>query len=232
PFVSVYGAVHTQAYVQTSSPLSPGMGSVVVRDSILTSGVVELDWSSSMGGIYPAGYEVEWTYVLPGEESYDFRHHSTRVFTDKLGYRIPVAPRQGDLVYRVRVVRPDPNNWLSRIYGPWTLGAKGSLSSASGHRVSIPLSDHDSLNWDWKVQFSEGGSYRQEMTYYDGLWKPRQHQVRAQSRPMQTILRQTLYDYEGRAAVESLPIPVGGKSRFGYEPGFLRPSGAMEYSKS
>lgn len=228
-FVSVYGSVHTQSYVETSSPQSPVMGSVVARDSIATAGVVELDWSSSMGGLHPASYEVEWTYVLPGEDRYDFRHHSTRIFTNSLVYRIPVGQREGHLVYRVRVVRPDPDNWLSRLYGPWSLGDAGTLSSASGHDVSVGRSRHDSLNWDLKISFSHEGSYTQSMTYYDGLLRPRQRQLRQVSRPGQTIISQSLYDYEGRAVIESLPIPVRGKAHFGYEPGFLRPSGGTEY---
>lgn len=229
-FVHIYGELYVQKFFNHSS-LS--MNTIVNTDKINVDGTVLLDWSAGLPDVTPAGYEVEWTYVSPhGPQAYDFRNNATRVFTNNTHYSIPVAERQGTLVYRARMVRPTLGDLLTRKYGDWSLqNDQGSLSSTNS-KVDIQLTSHDSLNWDLKMSFVEDGKYKQVMTYYDGLLKPKQVQTRFNSNPSQTIVAQSLYDYEGRAVINSLPIPVNGISKFSYLSNFLRPSTASEYTKS
>ncbi|WP_192347925.1 RHS repeat domain-containing protein [Algoriphagus sp. Y33] len=230
-FVYVVGEVHVQKFTY---PTSLSVGSVAMTNNIGSNGTVLLDWGAGVSGITPAAYEVEWTYVNPyGTQDYDFRNNATRIFTNNTSYRIPVAERAGTLVYRVRMVRPSLDDLLARNYGAWTVTAdKGTLSSVSGSSVQIQRSHHDSLNWDLKMSFVEDGKYKQVMTYYDGLLKHRQVQTRFNSKPGQTIIAQSLYDHEGRAVINSLPIPVDSFYKFSYLSNFLHPAGYTEYSRS
>lgn len=233
-FVYIVGEVHVQKFWDYSSL---NMGTISMTNNISSNGTVLLDWGSGFGLTYditPAAYEVEWTYVSPyGPQDYDFRNNATRIFTNNTSYSIPVAEKEGTLVYRVRMVRPDLDDLLLRKYGAWSITAEqGSVSSVSGDTAQIQSSTHDDMNWDMKMSFVEDGKYKQVMTYYDGLLKNRQVQTRFNSNPTQTIIAQSLYDYEGRAVINSLPIPVSGISKFSYLDSFLRPLNAAEYPKS
>ncbi|HTM65468.1 MAG TPA: RHS repeat-associated core domain-containing protein [Flavipsychrobacter sp.] len=236
-FVNVFGEIYVQKFV-TASSLNI-TSSVNATNNINVNGTVHLDWGGgSMANLKPAGYEVEWTYVGPATASvpysslkYNFRNNATRIFTNNTNFNIPVAQKEGYLVYRVRMVRPDLNDLLSRNYGPWTIGSDaGNLNSIAN--VAIQQSANDSLNWDLKMSFVEDGKYKEVVTYYDGLLKPKQVQTRFNSKPSQTIVAQSLFDYEGRAVINSLPIPVDNVSKFAYISNFLHPVGATEYAKS
>lgn len=229
-FVFIHGEIHLQRYIHHSNL---NMTGVSATNNINTDGTVLVSWNS-MANIRPAAYEVEWTYVSQyAAQNYDFRHNSTRIFTNKTEFKIPVAQKEGYLVYRVRMVRPHLSDLLTRSYGAWTLTAdNGSISGMSSGLVQIQPSISDSLNWDLKMSFVEDGKYKQVITYYDGLLKPKQVQTRFNSKPNQTIVAQTLYDFEGRPVINSLPIPVNGVSKFSYQSRFMRPAGSAEYAKS
>ena len=223
-FVNVLGEVHVQKFINYPS-LSMNNNVYAVNNTSI-NGTVLLNWGASLAYVKPAGYEVEWTYLDPAttsapSPSYDFRNNATRVFTNSTSFSIPVAQKEGSLVYRVRMVRPSLSNLLDRAYGSWT-------SPAS---VTIQRSGNDSVNWDLKTSFVEEGKYKGVFTYYDGLLKPRQAQTRFNSKPGQTIVAQTLFDYEGRPVISSLPIPVKGAPRFSYLSNFLHPADAQEYDK-
>ncbi|HTN46376.1 MAG TPA: RHS repeat-associated core domain-containing protein [Flavipsychrobacter sp.] len=228
-FVSIFGEIHLQRFMSSSMSMS---SAVSKTDSIDQNGTIYLDWGSTLSSIKPAGYEVEWTYVNPYSSQYDFRNNSTRVFTNKTNFNIPVAEKEGAIVYRVRMVRPDVSDLLKRTYGAWTITTeKGNTSSVSSSTVTIQKSSNDSLNWDLKMNFVEDGKYKQVVTYYDGLLKPKQVQTRFNSNPSQTIVAQSLFDHEGRAVINTLPIPVRDINKFSYLQNFLHPAGETEYAK-
>ena len=66
----------------------------------------------------------------------------------------------------------------------------------------------DSLNWNYSIQFAEGGKYKHVLTYYDGLLKNRQTITRFNSSPDKLLVTENVYDYEGRAAISTLPAVV------------------------
>src|SRR5690606_23176822 len=145
-----------------------------------------------LGHIKPAGYEIEWTYSDAfSSANEDFRHNATRIFTNNTNFRLPVAKRSGKLHFRIRMVRPDINDFQNRIYGPWSYI----------ETINLPISANDSLNWDHKMSFVEDGKHKQVVTYFDGLLKPKQAQTRFNSKSTQTIISQSLFDYEGREVI-------------------------------
>jgi len=235
-FVHVLGEIQVQKFDNYTS-LGMTSATVSVYDNTATAGTVNLDWTTNYAKYKPAGYEVEWTYVYPdaaGGPRYDFRNNATRIFTNGTTFNIPVAQKESYLVWRIRMVRPDLNDLLARSYGAWTVPNSGTLSSLSAYQgslVTIAPSDNDGLNWDLKMSFVEDGKYKQVMTYYDGLLKPKQVQTRFNSKPGQAIVAQSLYDHEGRAVISSLPIPVKNAPRFSYIDSFMHPAGAGEYAK-
>ena len=180
----------------------------------------------------PVNYELEWTYVddytysfatgtlsTVSESSlnYDFRHNSTRVWLTDSKYNIPIVYNTGYIVYRVRTVRPDSNLFKFPIYGDWSYGIpdSGSISNAdatlsSGAAVYQINSAYmnDSLNWQYTISFAEGGKFKHVLSFYDGLLKNRESITRFNSTPNYLIATKSIYDFEGRPCIKTLPAPV------------------------
>lgn len=72
-FVYVYGDIFVQEFSTYSSLAMSGLSAI---DSISSKGIVHLQWS---GNVKPAGYEVEWTYTVPGGPPADFRNNASLV---------------------------------------------------------------------------------------------------------------------------------------------------------
>jgi RHS repeat-associated protein len=124
----------------------------------------------------------------------------------------------GTYYYRLRGLAPapggatNPENW-----GPWSAPGRIELSSAGG--AGVP--NLAKSNWIYQRTFTEGGRVSEKMTFANGLLQQRQTLMRLAS-TQQLIGLQTLQDYVGRNAVQSLPIPVpGGDAAFTYKPGLL-----------
>ncbi len=121
---------------------------------------------------------------------------ATRV---ELGYATPfydipmLYAGLGKLHYRVRGVSIQSNG--TRIYGPWS-----AINSVDyeGHE--------NALNWQVTTSFAEEGKHKTVIQYYDGSLRPRQV-VTKDNVTLNTIIGETLYDHEGRPAIQVLPAP-------------------------
>lgn len=241
---NVEGAIITQRYDKKYSSTtyygssgSPLYGLVYPNAA---ANYAELFFNISGPGIYvpvpiePANFELEWTYVddyhrdietgtvstkSSSSLSYDFRHNATRVWLDTNYFRIPLIYQSGYLVYRMRMVRPDSNNYRYPIYGPWSLPDSGEIDAGSPGFTNIADAHKgDSLNWQYTVSFAENGRYKHVLSYFDGLLKNRQSLTRFNSTPGRLIATEQVYDYEGRPAISILPTPVSSTA-FTYQHG-------------
>lgn len=206
----------------------------------VANNTLEINWQTSNGQENnPSMYELEWTYVdnysvtpttsgnstvgtIPTNQlGYDFRGNSTRIRTDKRTYKIPLIYQQGYVVFRVRMIRPDTNDFIVPMYMQWSLSNETGLISSltSGTHYYQITSPHmsDNMNWQYTVSFAEGGKYKHVMSYFDGLLKNRQTITRFNSSPNRLLATENIYDYEGRPAFTILPTPVTTPS-FTYQP--------------
>ncbi|MCS3795067.1 Ig-like domain-containing protein [Niastella sp. OAS944] len=109
-------------------------------------------------------------------------------------YGIPLLyDGTGKLYMRVRAVNLMPGG--SRSDGPWSYVKTYAFS---GH--------NDSLNWQSTTTYSEDGKRKTIIQYYDGSLRARQT-VTKDNTTGQTIVAETMYDMEGRRAVQILPAP-------------------------
>jgi RHS repeat-associated protein len=210
---------------------------------ITGSDCAEIKWNlpeSTLGlsdpvPIEPANFELEWTYVdnykkdivsgaltelSASSLSYDFTNNSSRVWLDSNHFCIPLIYQKGYIVYRVRMVRPDLDNFQYPIYSPWNAPDKGNLSSLTAVDNYLKIDNahkNDSVNWQYTVSFAENGKYKHVLSYFDGLLKNRQSITRFNGTPNKLIATEQVYDYEGRPAISILPTPVAS-SAFTYQP--------------
>ena len=127
-----------------------------------------------------------------------FADNSSRVDIDpdKTAYDIPLLyDGAGILYYRVReAFRAKKGSNL--ITGPWSTVQ------------SFPFAGHsDSLNWQRETQFAENGKSKTVMQYFDGTMKPRQT-VTKDNETGNTVVAETLYDFQGRPNIQILPTPT------------------------
>ncbi|HNS11697.1 MAG TPA: hypothetical protein PKM97_03710, partial [Bacteroidia bacterium] len=155
-------------------------------------------------------YDLEWTFFDDSSEvgkrilvndfslSLDslWRDNSTRVTISNNNYSIPLIYDGGYLLYRVRGVSETPP--FQRITFPW--------NTSYSNRIHINWHEPD-LTWQTAVNFAELGKRKQVTSYFDGSLRNRQTVSKINSVDTSVVV-ETIYDYQGRPAVQILPTPT------------------------
>lgn len=155
-------------------------------------------------------YDLEWAYIdssviasgrYGNPIDYDnlFRNNCTRVSINSNSYRIPLLYDNGGLLYvRVRAVSVKGSN--KRFETLWsTNGGTIATLSYPGH--------HRNLNWQSSISFAEEGKRKAVVNYFDGSMMSRQV-VTKDNTTNTTVVSETLYDKQGRPAIQILPTPT------------------------
>lgn len=194
-------------------------------------------------------YELEWTYVndygvdgstiAASNLSYDFGKNSTRVSTNKFYYYVPLTFERGYLVYRVRPVGRGGTDFEQPIYGEWSSPDNGTVSSAN---YKYTINNHSGAssdpkewgheankNWQYLANFAEEGKRKVSISYFDGSLRNRQSLTKLNTED-EVLIGQTMYDFQGRPAIEVLPAPAEEKVLKYYEQ-FNRDASGNEFNK-
>jgi RHS repeat-associated protein len=166
-------------------------------------------WSASCPNV--AGYQLQVLRLYKSNDpsllpEQDWAKALTvEVEGNKTSYKLALVEGSGDYKWRIRALGfmpggvGNPVNW-----GPWS--AVQSLTYAQ---------PEEQLNWIYSRSFAEQGRMAEQMSYGNGLQQLAQTQIRQQSN-QQVVAAQSLQDFSGRAAWQSLPVPVAGKQKLGY----------------
>ena len=132
-----------------------------------------------------------------------FKNNCTRATINKYDYDISEVYPKGFLFFRVRYVKVLPDG--KRIEGDWNYN---ELFTGEPAYFFIEK-DHmeDKLNWQYSASFAEEGKVKELVSYYDGTLRDRQNTGRSNS-DFETIVSETIYDHEGRPAVNVMPSPT------------------------
>ncbi len=168
-------------------------------------------------------YELEWAWIDNYSDNNltvglnasnvdlslrDFELNNTRIITNDQRYRIPVIYNQGFLVYRVRGV----GRWLDEPgkvkFGKWSYNNAGATKvSHWSHYVEIKAGHTNSKNWQHQTVYAEEGKRKDIVSYFDGSLRNRQTVTKINSNN-EAIVGESVYDNQGRAAIQILPTPV------------------------
>ncbi|HEY8898342.1 MAG TPA: DUF6443 domain-containing protein [Niastella sp.] len=180
-------------------------------------------------------YDLEWTYV--DESAYEryktgtafdpaliFYHNATRVSTTANTYNIPLMyDNNGTLFIRVRPVQIGKANSV--------LAAIWSSDASSPVMGQYAFTGHERpLNWQSSISFAEEGKRKVVVQYFDGGLHNRQT-VTKDNTTNNTIVAETFYDYQGRPAIQVMPVP-SLQNVIQYTAGFNKSINNPEYYKS
>lgn len=190
-----------------------------------------VNWSIVLGA---DEYDLEWAWLDTSAYSTDpaviFRNNSSRVTVTANEYRIPLLyDGIGKICYRVRPVKVLPSG--QRVEGGWK-----TSTAAQGYEF---WGFQRKLNWQATTSYAEEGKRKSVVSYFDGTLRQRQTVTKDNSNGSlvggelenHTVVAETFYDYQGRAAVQVLPSP-SLKTILAYAQGFNRSSiNNAEYDK-
>jgi len=196
---------------------------------------LEVKWRTMLNPTTPLGaeeYDVEWVYVddydnvsgstitykNAGLLNYNFNQNAARVQVRSDSYRIPLVYEHGYLLVRVRPIgRSAADNFTAPIPGVWSCGiatctpgcntSAGIVGSYLNRYFINTAHENDRKNWQAVTTYAEQGKRKDVVSYYDGTMRNRQS-VTGLSTEKLTLVGETIYDYQGRGAIQALPAPV------------------------
>lgn len=236
-------------YYQMSLTETPVVNHVFTAntDSKNENNELLLSWNYVAGA---ENYDVEWVFVNTGDLTLsnltaaqipvDFSQ-SIRVNVTDNQYKISLAYPEGYLFYRVRPVGADysvltSSSKLKWINGRWSNHSISiinnlNLSQATAYNNSDSNPNHvklngfeKTLNWTYSASYAEEGKYAESVAFFDGSQRNRQG-VASMNSDDTKVVSESKYDYEGRPAVNILPIPVESQGLK-----FYRGSGNAEFN--
>lgn len=161
-------------------------------------------------------YQLEWTFVntvgLTATEinnlKIDFKNNSTRISTKELSYKISLIFDQGFVVFRVRAVGRSMYSPYNLLFSKWTtLDGPKTLGSISTVYKKNTVPFDLKKNWQYSTTYAEEGKKKEVVSFYDGSLRNRQ-MVTKISTDRNAIVGETIYDHQGRPAIQVLPVPV------------------------
>src|ERR1700756_1030106 len=199
-------------------------------------------------------YDLEWTFVdnyyVSGSSNSNlavhFQNNATRVTVTDNSYKIPLVFEQGYVVFRVRGVGRYLSNVAQYIEGNWSVSPSGNLGTYSGYYTPATYSAglytnscvyytsphvNDGLNWQYNATFAEDGKRKHTVNYADGSLRGKQ--IITENNSDQTVIvGEFVYDYQGRKAIDILPVPdPAGSNQFSYRNNFNLDASSNDYNK-
>ncbi|MBL4756015.1 MAG: hypothetical protein JKY52_20780, partial [Flavobacteriales bacterium] len=186
---------------------------------------LELSWDYISGA---EEYDLEWLHVddyavdgTPKNKAdieYDFKNDATRITTSFNTYSMPLVFERGYILYRLRGTARGTASFDKMVIGPWSSDNYQGQKVVSNYPDNYPIpSGHEvDKNWQYTVVFAEDGKSRGGVNYFDGSLRSRQS-VSKLNTEEKAIVGENIYDYQGRAAIQVLPVPVADSKIKYYE---------------
>jgi RHS repeat-associated protein len=187
---------------------------------------LEIHWNADpLGGC--THYDIEWVWI-DAEEADDYQTNPTsfefivsKTFNQNISritiprdydpvpgdnqpqsnkYRVPLLyDGNGYLVYRVRAIQYRENGQI--MIGKW------SATTVTSDYYHFVDGHEPGLNWQATTNYAEDGKRKSVIQYFDGSLRSRQT-VTKESNTNTTLVAETMYDFQGRAAIQILPTPT------------------------
>jgi RHS repeat-associated protein len=237
PGLRLHGTILVDRDYQFNCNNAPSLGTLADPSS---DHFYTLAWTAMPGA---ESYDLEWTFydklsevgqqiVNASNTTYSdfdwlFKNNATRVTINATSYKVNLVYPDGYLFFRVRGRIPKP---LSNcLYSQWTAPQSSNLSNFP-HKIKIDWHENNTLNFQSSIAFAEEGKNVPSVQYFDGTLRQRQNVVLSNS-TNRTMVSQTLYDYHGRPAVQTMPAP-SENNLLQFDPLFVAKSASEAFTKA
>jgi photosystem II stability/assembly factor-like uncharacterized protein len=173
--------------------------------------------------------------------AYNFKYNSTRISTTNTFYTLNLLFNKGWIIYRIRAVGYTSGDLNNEVYNVWNLAESGVLSSVNASNkihISQQTAHENSMNWQYSATYAEEGKRKEVISYFDGSLRNRQTVTKINSNN-NTIVGETIYDFQGRPAIQVLPVPVpeatcavGAQNTIHFYPNFNKNENEEAYSRN
>jgi hypothetical protein len=210
-----------------SAPYIVNYAPAIVANYNTTDREVTLTFNNPLK--FEEGYELEYTFVddygnngfnqnfvSPNQLNFSFKNNSTRILLEGNTYTIPVVQEHGYLMYRIRCYGIGGNDLDRIFFADFPINTGGTNPDQMFTVANFPYKlvidntkthTKDSINWQSVTTFAEEGKSKTVVKYMDGTSRMRQT-VTSTSTERNAIVTETIYDRQGRAAINVLPTPV------------------------
>ncbi len=205
---------------------------------ISISAELDVTWPSIAGA---EEYQLEWLHInnyngvggaRPASQlPYNFNINATRISTSSTNYRISNVFEQGYVLFRVRGLTYDGINNEKLVAGAWSCGStcSGTVDNHNAKYQIISAHEGDNFNYQYTVNYAEEGKKKEVVSYFNGSLRNQQVVSKINSDD-QTIVGETFYDHQGRAAIQALPAPTN-ESAIKFYPNYNQNLAGTAYSR-
>jgi hypothetical protein len=243
--------LEAQIYVECYEKLDLTIIPVIKHDAnyVSSRNELEVEWDFIHGA---EEYELEWTYVnnlaengtyldpaLVNIDPKIFRQNNTRVsLIDRsehggtnVKFRIPLIYEQGFILYRIRPIGTHLDDVSRIVAGAWSsqnmnFTNVSQFTAATNNYYYNAIGHEERINWQSSVTFIEDGKNKIAVSYADGTLRSRQ-QVSRLNTQNETVVGESIYDHQGRKAIDIIPAPTG-KQKIEYTPDFNKNTELVE----
>jgi RHS repeat-associated protein len=183
-------------------------------------------------------YNDNYNTPMPaGNIPFNFKENSTRIRLKDAYYRIPLVFERGYILYRLRAIGKGGSHLELPVYCIWSGAEHGTVDTFGNTYYHNGAHIDDKINWQSTSAFAEDGKRSDIVNYYDGTLRSRQtvtgmnlERQLPYNQPMilylldsndcplpggdkerEVIAGETIYDYQGRPAVNIMPTPTNSK---------------------
>ncbi|MFC5047209.1 RHS repeat-associated core domain-containing protein [Aquimarina hainanensis] len=226
---------HAKERFETLSTTPPLVSTPVIHNK-----EIQFAWEPVAGA---KAYELEWTWIdnygtqhttpLGADQialsEKTFRQNNTRVRVSGRTYRIPLVYDKGYLIYRIRAVGHFLEDTNRERYGMWSSGDIPKNTVADWpHTYEITAEHEAAKNWQFQTSYAEEGKKKEVVSYFDGSLRNRQTVTKINT-DNHAVVGEVIYDAQGRAAVEVLPVPTADE-KLQYYQNFTRTHSGQAYT--
>ncbi len=245
-YVKLSSDIMEESYINFTPGTQPAVSSIIYDP---VKNTVTATWPNreSSGA---DEYDLEWTFVddiaadgsyLPTDQLwFNFDRSASRVSlkASVISYTIPLNYEHGYLIFRMRWVGYMGANRDKKYYSRWTTYPNhrqlsvywaNAYGANSVFYIDDTKAHEQNMNWQYSATFAEEGKRKEVITYFDGSLRNRQ-MVTLSNYDNTAIVGETIYDYEGRPAINVLPVPTGLKN-LKYYGNFNRNTGDEPYTR-
>lgn len=178
-----------------------------------TAVAYDLEWVYVDDYKDPNGSNASTQYYTPQELDVKFEREGVRVNLRDNAYVIDNMFDRGYVVFRVRAVGASATHPDQPIEGQWSfpkeLTVAEALAQSPNQVFTVPSAHSPRLNWQYVVDYAEEGKHGVQLQYLDGSMRSRQ--MLSKFTEVDTaMITETIYDAQGRPAIQVLPASAHG----------------------